>query len=122
MSKRPYKSHVKTEEENKLNKLMGVNIKEARKKAKLTQMKLAKHLGVSFQAIGKYEKGQNAMNPIKLIKTSIVTKTPITHFYFGKDMMKRVVEKKIIELSGQDNSPDDNSGKTLAPTIVTELN
>ena len=126
MSKRPYKSHVKTEEENKLNKLMGVNIKEARKKAKLTQMKLAKHLGVSFQAIGKYEKGQNAMNPIKLIKTSIVKKTTITHFYFGKDMMKRaekyVVEKKIIELSGQDNSPDDNSGKTLAPTIVTGLN
>ena len=41
-------------------------------------------------------------------------------------MMKRaekyVVEKKIIELSGQDNSPDDNSGKTLAPTIVTGLN
>ena len=34
MSKRPHKTHVKTEEENKLNKLMGVNIKEARKKAK----------------------------------------------------------------------------------------
>ena len=42
MSKRPYKSYTKTEEENKLNKLMGVNIKEARKKAKLTQMKLTK--------------------------------------------------------------------------------
>ena len=126
MSKRPYKSYTKTEEENKLNKLMGVNIKEARKKAKLTQMKLAKHLGVSFQAIGKYEKGQNAMNPIKLIKTSIVTKTPITHFYFGKDMIKRaeqyVVEKKIIELPSQVEPLSNNSDVILAPSNLTELN
>ena len=125
MSKRPYKSHVKTEEENKLNKLMGVNIKEARKKAKLTQMNLAKHLGVSFQAIGKYEKGQNAMNPIKLIKTSIVTKTPITHFYFGKDMIKRaeqyVVEKKIIELPSQVEPLSNNSDVILAPSNVRDI-
>ena len=126
MSKRPYKSHVKTEEENKLNKLMGVNIKEARKKAKLTQMNLAKHLGVSFQAIGKYEKGKNAMNPIKLLKTSIATKTPITHFYFGKEMIKRaeqyVVEKKIIELPSQVEPLSNNSDVILAPSNLTELN
>ena len=76
MSKRPYKSYTKTEEENKLNKLVGEKIKIARKVAKLTQVKLAKRLNISFQQIGKYEKGQNGLNIIRLVQMSEHLNTP----------------------------------------------
>ena len=76
MGKRPYKSYTKTEEENKVNKLVGEKIKIARKVAKLTQVKLAKRLNISFQQIGKYEKGQNGLNIIRLVQMSEHLNTP----------------------------------------------
>jgi transcriptional regulator with XRE-family HTH domain len=82
METRKYKSYVKSDEENKLHKFMGQRLREARKNIpQLTQVKLAKALGVSFQAIGKYEKGHNGLNPIKLKKISIITNKPYSYFF-----------------------------------------
>ena len=52
MEKRAYKSYVKTSEENELNSLVGKKLQNARKLAKLTQVKLAKKLNITFQQIG----------------------------------------------------------------------
>ena len=133
MSKRSYKSNCKTEEDTVLNKAIGKRIKEARinrivfinvpeiknvsaahtvkKQKTCTQTELSKAIGVTFQQIQKYEKGYNGLSTIKLLKISKFFGKPIE--YFTGDAT---------ELLGQDNLPDNNSGKTLAPTMVTGLN
>ena len=70
MSKRSYKSYVKTPEENKVNKIVGLNIRDQRIKHRWTQTQLAEKLGVSFQQVGKYEKGQNGLSAIRLLEIS----------------------------------------------------
>ena len=70
MSKRSYKSYVKTPEENKVNKIVGLNIRNQRIKHRWTQTQLAEKLGVSFQQVGKYEKGQNGLSAIRLLEIS----------------------------------------------------
>jgi transcriptional regulator with XRE-family HTH domain len=70
MDKRPYKSYTKTPKENKVNKIVGLNIRDQRIKHKWTQTQLAEKLGVSFQQVGKYEKGQNGLSAIRLLEIS----------------------------------------------------
>ena len=133
MSKRSYKSNCKTEEDTVLNKAIGKRIKEARinriifinvpeiknvsaahtvkKQKTCTQTELSKAIGVTFQQIQKYEKGYNGLSTIKLLKISKFFGKPIEYF-----------TDEANELLGQDNLPDNNSGKTLAPTMVTGLN
>ena len=79
METRKYKSYVKTDEENILNEVVGQRLKIARRNAKLTQTKLAKKLNISFQQIGKYEKGQNGLNAIRIVQISnLITIQPTT--------------------------------------------
>ena len=70
MGKRAYKSYVKTSEENRVNKIVGLNIRDLRKKHKWTQTQLAEKLGITFQQIGKYEKGQNGLSAVRLLQIS----------------------------------------------------
>ena len=70
MGKRSYKSYVKTSEENRVNKIVGLNIRNLRIKHRWTQTQLAIKLGLSFQQIGKYEKGQNGLSAIRLLQIS----------------------------------------------------
>jgi DNA-binding XRE family transcriptional regulator len=133
MSKRSYKSNCKTEEDTVLNKAIGKRIKEARinrivfinvpeiknvssahtvkKQKTCTQTELSKAIGVTFQQIQKYEKGYNGLSTIKLLKISKFFGKPIEYF-----------TDEANELLGQDNLPDNNPEKTLAPTMVTGLN
>ena len=70
MGKRPYKSYTKTPEENRVNRIVGLNIRNQRIKHRWTQTQLAEKLGVSFQQVGKYEKGQNGLSAIRLLEIS----------------------------------------------------
>ena len=70
MGKRSYKSYVKTPEENRVNKIVGLNIRDQRRKRKWTQTQLAEKLGITFQQIGKYEKGQNGLSAVRLLQIS----------------------------------------------------
>ena len=97
MNKRPYKSYVKSDQENVLNIIVGERLKDARKKAKLTQSKLAKKLNISFQQIGKYEKGQNGLNAIRIVQISNLLNIPKSYLLEN------------IELLGKVKLPDDNS-------------
>jgi len=99
MNKRPYKSYTKSDEENVLNVVIGERLKDARKKAKLTQTKLAKKLNISFQQIGKYEKGQNGLNAIRIVQISNLLNIPKSYLLEN------------IELLGKVKLPDDNSVK-----------
>ena len=70
MGKRSYKSYTKTPEENRVNRIVGLNIRNQRIKHRWTQTQLAIKLGLSFQQIGKYEKGQNGLSAVRLIEIS----------------------------------------------------
>ena len=70
MGKRSYKSYMKTSEENRINKIVGLNIRNLRIKHKWTQTQLAEKLGITFQQIGKYERGHNGLNAIRLLQIS----------------------------------------------------
>ena len=117
---RPYKAYKKTEEETKLNIEIGKKIKEARlnhvvmyeveqdmngesfivkqaRKKLVTQSELSKHIGVTFQQIQKYEKGQNGVSSTKLLKMSRFFKRPLAYFLSGAN-----------ELLGQDVPPNNN--------------
>ena len=70
MGKRSYKSYTKTPEENRVNRIVGLNIRNQRIKHRWTQTQLAEKLGITFQQIGKYEKGQNGLSAVRLIEIS----------------------------------------------------
>ena len=76
MGKRSYKSYVKTSEENRVNKIVGLNIRDLRRKHKWTQTQLAEKLGITFQQIGKYERGYNGLSAIRLLEISKEFKVP----------------------------------------------
>ena len=97
METRKYKSYVKTDEENILNEVVGQRLKIARKNAKLTQTNLAKKLNISFQQIGKYEKGQNGLNAIRIVQISNLLNIPKSYLLEN------------IELLGEVKQPDDSS-------------
>jgi len=90
MNKRPYKSYTKSDEENVLNVVIGERLKDARKKAKLTQTKLAKKLNISFQQIGKYEKGQNGLNAIRIVQISNLLKIPKSYLLENIELLEKV--------------------------------
>ena len=90
MDKRPYKSYVKSDQENVLNIVVGERLKDARKKAKLTQSKLAKKLNISFQQIGKYEKGQNGLNAIRILQISNILNLPKSYLLENIELLEKV--------------------------------
>ena len=108
--KRPYKSYVKSDEENVLNVVVGKRLRNARTKAKLTQSKLAKKLNISFQQVGKYEKGENGLNAIRILQISNILNLPKSYLLEN------------IELLG-DRLPDNNSlneSYKMPQTILTK--
>jgi len=66
---------------NSFNKDIGTKIKGRREDLKLTQTKLGKHCGVTFQQVQKYEKGKNGCSAFRLKQLSEKLKVPITYFF-----------------------------------------
>ena len=90
MNKRPYKSYVKSDQENVLNEIVGERLKVARKNANFTQTRLAKKLNISFQQIGKYEKGQNGLNAIRIVQISNLLKIPKSYLLENIELLEKV--------------------------------
>ena len=70
----------RTSEEFAFNTTVGNNIKYLRKTRNLNQSKVAAALSVSFQSIGKYEKGQNRIPIVNLIRISKFLNKPLDYF------------------------------------------
>ena len=97
METRKYKSYVKSDEENILNEVVGQRLKIARRNAKLTQTNLAKKLNISFQQIGKYEKGQNGLNAIRIVQISNLLNIPKSY------LLENIELPGFVELPGDDS-------------------
>ena len=90
MNKRPYKSYVKSDEENAVNKIIGTRLKGVRTNKHLTQTKLANKLNISFQQIGKYEKGQNGLNAIRIVQISNLLNIPKSYLLENIELLEKV--------------------------------
>ena len=66
-----------------LDKLIGTQLKKARVSAGLSQDKLARAVGISFQQVQKYEKGINRISASRLLKFSLLLNRPIEFFFDG---------------------------------------
>ena len=75
------------------------NLKILRKKAKLTQSKLAKMLHVDRQVIYKYEKGINQASFDTLFKMSEIFNVPVEYLINDEIDIGSYIEEKIIKLS-----------------------
>ena len=75
------------------------NLKILRKKAKLTQSKLAKMLHVDRQVIYKYEKGINQASFDTLVKMSEIFNVPVEYLINDEIDIGSYIEEKIIQLS-----------------------
>jgi transcriptional regulator with XRE-family HTH domain len=59
---------------------LGSLIRQMRKAAGMSQMKLAEKIGVSYQQVQKYEKGASKLSVPRLIQISEIFDVPVTHF------------------------------------------
>ena len=75
------------------------NLRILRKKAKLTQSKLAKMLHVDRQVIYKYEKGINQASFDTLLKMSEIFDIPVEYLINDERDIESYIEKRIIKLS-----------------------
>ena len=62
---------------------IGERVRTARLTAGLTQKDLADQLGIRFQQVQKYEKGQNRISASTLFKVAEVLKTDLLYFLTG---------------------------------------
>jgi len=62
---------------------VGLRLKKARQEAKVTQHKLAKQIGVSYQQMQKYENATNRISAGRLYNSSILLNKPICFFFDG---------------------------------------
>ncbi|WP_167578544.1 helix-turn-helix domain-containing protein [Jeotgalibacillus proteolyticus] len=60
------------------------NIEHIRKSKRITQVELAKRLGIPFQTYNNYEKGKRTPSPETIFKISKELKVPIEKFFEEK--------------------------------------
>src|SRR5690349_11502829 len=58
----------------------GRRLREARLEARLTQEELGRQLGLTFQAIQKYESGENRLSVGRLVAAAKILQKPISYF------------------------------------------
>jgi transcriptional regulator with XRE-family HTH domain len=75
----------------KTNKQIGAEIKRMRKALRISQMKLAEEIGVSFQQIQKYEKGTNKISVERIQQIAKALGTSADTF-FEKEKILHVSE------------------------------
>lgn len=69
------------DEEERINKLIGIKILSYRKENNITRVKLAKTLNMSHQQLDKYEKGINNLSASKLAIIAKKLQININYFY-----------------------------------------
>lgn len=64
-----------------VDRLIGERIRIARKMRDISQERLGKALGVTFQQVQKYEKGRNRVAASRLIEIAAFLELPVTYFF-----------------------------------------
>lgn len=69
---------IRTED---LDRVIGLRLRQARNDMNMSQDKLGKGLGITFQQVQKYEKGVNRVSASTLAQIAAMLNKPITYFY-----------------------------------------
>ncbi|HEV3175000.1 MAG TPA: helix-turn-helix transcriptional regulator [Stellaceae bacterium] len=69
-------------ERGEVDTLVGQRLREARLLAGLSQGQLGAHIGVTFQAVQKYESGENRLSASRLLAVAEILRRPVS-FFFG---------------------------------------
>ena len=91
---------------------IGNKIKELRKQRGITQEQLANCIGISFQAVSKWENDQSTPDSIKMIRLAEVLDTDIEYLSTGRrsygrrppvvltttEVVEKVVEKPVVQV------------------------
>jgi transcriptional regulator with XRE-family HTH domain len=67
--------------DDKLEVLIGRNLRRLREKRNLSQTELGDQFGISFQQIQKYENGTNRMGASLLFRAAGVLNVPMSQFF-----------------------------------------
>ena len=78
----------------------GERLRAARKLAGLTQQRLGALLGISFQAVQKYENGENRLSAGRLVKAAQLL--GVTLAFFAKEMPRADAAATLSELSSDE--------------------
>ena len=68
---------------------LGRRLREARERIGLSQTTLGEAVGVTFQQVQKYEKGQNRLSVVRLLSIANALNTPVESFLEGLSDMAR---------------------------------
>jgi transcriptional regulator with XRE-family HTH domain len=66
-----------------MDALVGSRLRTRRKQLRISQEKLGKEVGVSFQQVQKYENGTNRIGAGRLAEISKVLDVPVAYFFTG---------------------------------------
>lgn len=64
---------------------VGTRVRERRVDLGISQQRLAKEIGVTFQQVQKYERGANRIGGSRLFRIARVLTVPVAHFFEGLD-------------------------------------
>lgn len=68
-----------------IDRHVGKRVRLARLEAGLSQDELGRGIGVSFQAVQKYEQGENRVSASRLFRTAQLVEQPVSFFFEGLD-------------------------------------
>lgn len=80
---------------NKIDKIVGENVRSIRVQSGMTQKALADRLGIAFQQLQKYEKAINRISASKLVEIARALRVPVSDLFEGAQGDKPV--KSFIE-------------------------
>lgn len=66
-----------------MDALVGARLRSRRKQLRISQERLGKEIGVSFQQVQKYENGTNRIGAGRLAEISRVLDVPVAYFFTG---------------------------------------
>lgn len=64
-----------------MNQSIGRRLRKRRIQLEISQKKVGKALGISFQAVQRYENGKNSISASKLYLVSRLLNVPVDYFY-----------------------------------------
>ncbi|KQP38360.1 XRE family transcriptional regulator [Methylobacterium sp. Leaf104] len=105
---------------------VGQRLAEQRKKASLTQKRVAQSFGMSAAQLQKYEKGTNRISAIHLDTFSRLTGVPIAYFFDGMDRGDEPMSPEAAPPGFSESSQQvyaaDNPWLGLADVVVKHVN
>jgi len=102
---------------------VGQRIAEQRKRASLTQKRVAQSFGMSAAQLQKYEKGTNRISAIHLDTFSRMTGVPVAYFFDGMERTDDVPEFGFAEerQGAYQSDPAANPWERLAETVAQHV-